>query len=61
MNNLNQRHAGLVESGLTLPAAKAISSGDLAAVARLLRTVALVLDDLKQACGDSPAVPEEVL
>lgn len=56
-----RRMAGLVEAGLTVEAASRLARGDSAATARLLRTLAVVVDELNLMRGGLPTAPEEVL
>lgn len=54
-----RRMGGLVEAGLTVESASAIARGDSAVAARLLRTIALILDELHLMRGGLPAEPKE--
>lgn len=54
-----RRMGGLVEAGLTVETASAIARGDSSAAARLLRTIALIVDELHLMRGGLPDVPKE--
>jgi len=59
VNDFGQRRAGLIGAGLSATAADAIADGDLTRAATVLRTVALVLDDLQALRGGQRAAPKE--